>query len=275
MPWQRIYIVVAILCTLALRDGYTHRGARAGLPDPVQYWMDLAGDTVTAAVFLLATQILALNLEPAAALPSCVLYYGSLICLPLISILRAALRPKPNFKAPFEPGMPPQKVYRLIWLLNLLWFVTIFLVVALYTSDVRGSRIDFLRGCLLPFICLLWICVQRNALNRRSKLIIIFKDLAKQALARRLETLPQGLKRHEPLYWWMVVFEVMIFTVPGGSLANELWNWLSGAHGGSFFRTELGVLAFAVSVLTWRYVKQCNRAAARAIKAAIDAPAGL
>jgi hypothetical protein len=69
----------------------------------------------------------------------------------------------------------------------------------------------------------------------------------------------------------MVVLEVIIFMVPGGSLANELWNWLSGARGGSFLRTEMGVLAFAVSVLTWRYVKQSNRAAARALHAAIDA----
>ena len=82
--------------------------------------------------------------------------------------------------------------------------------------------------------------------------------------------LPKGLVKGEPMHWSYVILQGAIFLVMGISLAEALWPWLSGdtTHA-DVFRALGSVVAFATSILSWNYVKESNRAAARVIQAEI------
>ena len=84
-----------------------------------------------------------------------------------------------------------------------------------------------------------------------------------------VEPLPQGMKKGDPLYWWYIALECLIFFMGSANIGVELWKWLYGEAQAGWWRIGTGLIAFVVSVIAWRYVKAANRAAVAAIKAHI------
>ena len=76
-----------------------------------------------------------------------------------------------------------------------------------------------------------------------------------------LGILPRGLAQ----------MEVALFAIGAANIGVELWWWLHGASQAGWYRIGAALLAFVVAVLSWRYLKAANRAAAAAMQAAIDA----
>ena len=70
-----------------------------------------------------------------------------------------------------------------------------------------------------------------------------------------------------------VTFEVLIFAEAAANIAVELWWWLHGTSQAGWYRIGASLIAFVVAVVSWRYVKAANRAAAAALQSAIKAPA--
>ena len=147
------------------------------------------------------------------------------------------------------------------------------MVIMMFVSDQPGSVVDFLRGFLPVPQFAIWIGFQTNRLIRRDYIVRLDTDPVQQARARKKETLPQGMKRGEPLYRWCVTFEILIFAEGAANIAVELWWWLHGTSQAGWFRIGASLLAFVVAVVSWRYVKAANRAAAAALQAAIEAKA--
>ena len=260
----------AILIALTLRDAYTHDDKTS---DASRYCLVSAGDAATAGLFLLVAETLALKISPSLAFPAPVLYHGALVCLPLISTLRMVLRSRPDPEAPFK-GMrlSAKELYKRTWRLNILWMGAFNGLIWQNTSDVPGSWLDYLRGFLPTFTFLIWTLLQRDALGRRDKIETIRTDWKKKMSARMKETLPQGLQGREPFYWWYVALEVLIFVELAAALAEVVWPWFSGqAPDAGFLRPGICLVAFATIVSSWKYVKNSNRAAARALQAEIDA----
>jgi len=73
LPLPLFIVLGAVLGALTLRDAYTHphRGSdvREKQRPGSQYYVDMAGDAVTAAVFLFASQALMLEVSPSLAVP--------------------------------------------------------------------------------------------------------------------------------------------------------------------------------------------------------------
>src|SRR5207302_8283023 len=122
-------------------------------------------------------------------------YHGALICLPLISVLRIVLRPKPEPNSPFKLSeLSAKQLFRMTWRLNVMWMVA-FQGLLLQNVCDCPSNLDKLRGFLPTMTIMVWIAVQRNGLERRDKLVTLFTDLAKQTARRLNATLPAGLKK--------------------------------------------------------------------------------
>jgi hypothetical protein len=270
LPHRLVIALVAVLSALTLRDAYTHDNGRSPVS---QYYLDSAGDAITAFLFLVAAETLALKVSPSLAFPAPVLYRGAIICLPLISTLRMVLRVKPDPQEPF-PGsrMSAEELYRRTWRLNILWLGPFLGVMAENVSDYP-SVLDRFRGSVPLLTFLLWIAVQRDPLSRRSKLVTLFTNLRKQMLGRKKETLAQGIPKGKPFYWLCAGLEALIFLELTASLVEVLWPCLSGRETG-LIRPVISLIAFATSVISWKYVKNANLAAAAALQAEIDAAEG-
>jgi hypothetical protein len=268
-------VLAAVLSALVFRDLYTHHALGAPeleLPPNYEYCVLSAGDAVTTLVFTLASQTLALKYAPNLALPYDVLYYGSVIGMPLTAILRLVLRlkpdPDPTFRGPRRSAI---HVYRRTWVFNILWLTAGYGLICQDVTDDPNSLMDPLRG-LVPLITfLLWILFQRNALNRRNYPVTLFTNVKKQDLERLKETLPQGVKKGQVFYWAARVAEILIFAELAVSMGAGVWPWLSGqqTHGG-LLQIAARVLPFGIAVISWRYVKDANIAAAEALQKEID-----
>jgi hypothetical protein len=267
LPLPLIVAGASMLGALALRDALTYKAARS----QAQYYLDSAGDAAVAGVFLLAAEAMTLNVAPSATLPTPALYRGALVCLPMIPILRMVLRPRPDPESPGEEtGLPAETLYRRTWRMNTLWAGTVNGIVFMTVSDRPNSISDSLgTGGTLLLMGLL-IALQRNALQRRSKIATLFTNVVKQKKVRLKETLAQGIEKHEPLYKWYVAIGWALYFNIARAMAVILWPWLSGDPGATLFRPAAAIVGFAVVVLTWPYVKASNLAAARALQAEID-----
>jgi hypothetical protein len=101
-----------------------------------QYLLEGARDGVTAIVFLLASQVLALKMAPSAALPALILYHGAVAFFPLTMILRMLLRPQPDPETPIDTnGMTPEQVFWAAWKLNALLMTAMWFLCAMNVSD--------------------------------------------------------------------------------------------------------------------------------------------
>jgi hypothetical protein len=264
--WSRTFVaLIVVLLMIIIIDAYIH----GRHPHPRD---GITGAAVTF-VFLLAAEALTLNLAPSLSVPKNLFFKGAFAWLPLLAMFRMLSRPlpQPDPNTPLWPGMSPKWIYWRTVILTFLWFFMFDLVILMFVSDQPNSVVDALRGGLTLATLILWMVPQTDRLARRNKLVTLFTDPEKQALERKKETLPQGMTRGEPLYWWFVTFEVLIFTEAAANIGVELWWWLHGGSQASWFRIGASLLAFVVSAVSWRYVKAANRAAAAALQAAIEA----
>jgi hypothetical protein len=274
-PPALFVVLAAVLSALVFRDLYTHHALGAPerqLPPKYEYCVLSAGDAVATVVFTLAAETLALKYAPSLALPFDALYYGSVIGMPLTAILRLVLRlkpgPNPEFRGPRRSAI---HVYRRTWAFNILWLIADYGLICQDVTDDPNSLMDPLRGSVPLVTFLFWILFQRNALNRRNYPVTLFANVEKQDLERLKETLPQGIKKGQVFYWAARVAEVLIFAELAVSMGAGVWPWLSGqqTHGG-LLQIAPRVLAFGTAVLSWKYVKEANIAAAEAIQEEID-----
>jgi hypothetical protein len=122
------FLVGLVLLALVTRDGYLlHRLPKPenDVPPALQYTLDSAGDAGFAGLFALVAQCLMLEFSPPAALPAAFLWQGAVICLPLIFALKMHFRAKPDPKKPFHgKETDPDKIYRKVWWLTILWWMT-------------------------------------------------------------------------------------------------------------------------------------------------------
>jgi len=140
--------LAVIMITLTFRDAYTHN---QNAPPAFQYYLDSAGDAAAASLFLIASQILARLISPSMALPAQLMYRGMLVCMPLLATLRMVFRQRLDSGASFQgPGWTAEQIYRRIWLLNALWLVLFYGVIAQTVTDRPNYFPDFLRG--LPIV---------------------------------------------------------------------------------------------------------------------------
>jgi hypothetical protein len=275
-PPALFFVLAAVLSALVFRDLYTHRSLGAPekeLPPNYEYCVLSAGDAVATLVFTLASQTLALKYSPNLALSNDALYYGAVVCLPLTAILRLVLRLKPNPGPSNGSARSARHIFIRTWVFNALWLGVFYGLVMQDVSDDPNSLIDPLRGGVPLVTFVGWILCQRNPLDRRNHFITIFTDLEKQRLSRQKETIFQGVKRGDPLYWTTRALEVLLFVELALSMCAGVWPWISGqqTHGG-FLQIGARVLSFGVAVLSWKYVKRANIAAAEALQEAIDTP---
>jgi hypothetical protein len=71
-----------------------------------------------------------------------------------------------------------------------------------------------------------------------------------------------------------VLTELLLFAQLAAALAHIVWPWLSGqAPDEGLLRPLFSIVAFGTVVVSWKYVKNSNRAAARALQGEIDAAA--
>ena len=265
LPMTQAVLLAAVFCALAYRNAYTHHDLKFKCNPVARYYLDSAADGAIAGLFLLAAEALMLYTAPELALPRPAFYRGALVCLPMIAILRAVLRPKPDARLPFSSKMPAEKIYKTIWRLNVLWMGTFNGIVMLTVSDRKNSLPDFLRG-LLPLVTMgVWHAMQRNALNRKE-FITLGKYLYDRKDRRLASRLPAGLGRHDPLYRWYIALEGLIFVQIAASMVTVLWPWLTGrAADPTIARPAAAILGFAAALMSWTYVKRSNREAALAL----------
>jgi hypothetical protein len=269
LPIPLILTLISILGALLLRDALTYKAPRS----EAQYYIDLAGDAAVAGVFLLAAEAMTLTVAPLAALPSPVLYRGALVCLPMIPILRMALRPRPDPEMPSQgSGVPAETRYKRTWRLNLLWAGTVNALVFMTLSNRPNSIADFLQMSSTVIWFGLLATLKRNALGR-MKFQTLFTNRTKQDKEHKKNLLPKVVEKSDPLYGWYVAIGAILYFKLAQAMVMILWPWLSGDPDATFLRPAVAMVAFAVAVLTWRYVKLSNIAAARALQAEIDGPA--
>jgi len=263
-----LFALFSVLVALAFRDMYTHR---KNVSPEAQYYLVTAGDAAVAGVFLLVSQGLAVIAAPSMALPAQALYRGLIVALPLISIIRMVLRPKPeelDGPQPLSdsPQIPAKKLYRTMRTLNFLWLMTFYGVILQGVTDKHNYLPDKLRGFLPLFTLNLWIAMQADDLCRRDNLVTLLTNLKERALRQMASRLPQGVKKTEVNYSSFIALQVFMFGLMVLQLFGSIEPFLLGQPlMQSIWHAIGGILAFAASVLSWKYVKAANRAAVRAL----------
>ncbi len=255
--------LMVVLLAFVIRDAYIY--------GQENYPTDGITDAALALIFLLADETLTLQWAPALAMPKAVFFKGAAACLPLLVMFRMLSRPlpQPDPNTPLWPGMPPERIYWRMARLNVLWIFMFYFSIAMFEVD-GPSKIDVLRGFLPGMMFATWIAVQTNRLARRNFIEQLNTDPRRLRLSRMVETLPQGLKSGDPLYYWYIALESLIFLMGGANIGVELWKWLYGEAQSGWWRISTSLIAFVVAVVAWRYVKAANRAAVAAIRAAMS-----
>jgi hypothetical protein len=269
-------IIASILIALVFRNAYTHLellGPDDEPPPRSRYNVDRGGDAVTMMVVLLGTQTLALKYAPSALLPWPDLVRGTAICAPLISILRISLRPVPDPEPERDASRrSATHIYIRTCVLNALWTLSVYGLIAQDVTDDPSSVLDWLRGGVPLVTALLIIVCGRNGLIRRDTLTTLFTSPRKQKLTRWKETLMQPVRPGQVGYGMCVTFEYLLFAELAVSMVTGVWPWLSGqTHEGSFLHVASHLLAFGISVVSWKHLKKANYDAADDLQKAIDA----
>ena len=280
LPLPLVIVLGAVLGALTLRDAYTHphRGSdvREKQRPGSQYYVDTAGDAVTAAVFLFSSQALMLEVSPSLAVPGRAFLRGALVCLPLLSIVRMLLRPRPDPTTPSKgSNMSAEAIYKMTWRLNILWMMACFFTL-LTSRDAIPALIpgrDFLIGFICPPTFGLWIRLQYDVLSHGGR-IEDSREHKKKEKARKKESLMKGVDKSNPLYPAYAVMEALFFLLLAIPVAIAVWQWLSGRQTEmDFLRLASHVVVFGTLVLSWSYVKSANRTAALALQEEIERPA--
>jgi hypothetical protein len=265
---QALFLVAGLLA-LTLRDAWAHHDAKDAMePLPERrYCIDSAKDAAVVLISVLASQALMLETSPEIALPQAALCRATAVFVPLIGIVRMALRPKPAPQFPFRmTHLSAETLYRRTWFLNGLWIAALSGVCAMSSTDVANNPWDFLRGGLiLPSYGVLF-AIQRRTLLQRTLVVTIFTNVRRLVLGDRKRNLAPGLKKGEPGWRWYVAMHIVVFAQLLLAVVGQLSPWLSGEDPG-FTRPAVALIGLAATVLSWRHVMASNRAAARAIEA--------
>jgi hypothetical protein len=264
---QALFVVAGMLA-LTLRDAWTYQDPThplQALPER-RYYIDSAKDAAVVLLSVLASQALMLETSREIALPQTALCRATAIFLPLVAIVRMALRPKPDPKLPFRKmNLSAESLYRRTWFLNGVWIAVFSGVCAMSTSDVDNNPWDFLRGALIPSTYGVLFAIQRRTLLQRTFVVTIFTNVRKLVLGRNRKMLAYELKKGELGWQWYIAIHIVVFAQAVLALVGQLSPWLSGEDPG-FTRSAVALIGFAATVLSWRYVMASNRAAARAIE---------
>lgn len=263
-PTPALISLGAVMLAMTLRDAYTHNEQA---PPFFQYYLSSAGDATAATLFLIASQILAGKLSPAMALPGQLMYRGLFVCMPLLATLRMVLRPRPAGGKSFEgKRWSAEQVYMRIWVLNLLWLVLFWVVVAQTVTDRRNYAPDFFRGMLVPVSFGVWVCVARIALRNRVRIETLMRLIRKDEIFRKADSLPQPIAHGEPMFWSSMGAQAVIFLQMGFALLGAAEPFLFGKPlAESLPAAFAAVLGFAVSAMTWKYVQDSNQAAGQTL----------
>lgn len=211
LPLPLLIVLGAILSALTLRDAYTHpfRGSVLDVPNETPrgespLYVDFAGDAATAAVFLLASHTLMLQVLPTLAMPSDFLFRGAVICLPLLATLRMILRPSPHSGRSFErSNLSAEQMYRRTQWLNVLWAVAACATIAT-NADAVAAPLPA-RGFLVTFVPIatigLWFRLQQNAfvISRICRLAGAFLSLDDATVSRGTLAVAQRARRRAGL----------------------------------------------------------------------------
>jgi len=203
LPWSAACAHAAIMITLICRDAYTFHFVEPNRPQSwKKYHVDSTVDGVVAGVVLLGSQMLWLKFAPSLALPAAVLFRGAVVGLPLISAARAALRPKPDPKLPFDANFDDaDAVYKRVWWLNVLWLFAFYALMLENASDKPGNPMDFVRGWMF-YPLVVWNVLQSDMLSRKCTIETLFMNHQVNKLRRMQAWLAQGMKKGQPLYGW-------------------------------------------------------------------------
>jgi hypothetical protein len=267
-PRAAFYVLGAVLVALAFRDSFTHQDE--ALPEN-QYYLDSAGDAAVAGIFVIASQGLAVVALPSMALPAQVMYRGLLVSMPLVATLRMVLRPRPapedSGGSTKQPRLPARKLYRKTRWLNFLWLVTVYGVVVQSVSDKHGYFPDVLRGVLPVVSFIAWKASQVDDLCRRDNLITLFTSIRGKAFRRMRGNLAAGPPQTKDVnYSTFRFFQLSLLGVIALSLFAAVEPFLFGEPLMlSIWRAAGAVLGFVAAALSWKHVKETNRAAARAL----------
>jgi hypothetical protein len=264
---QALFLVAGLLA-LTLREAWAHhdpKDALQALPER-QYCIESAKDAAVVLISVLASQALMLETSPEIALPQAALCRATAVFVPLIAIVRMALRPKPDPQFPFRAtNLSAEAIYRRTWFLNGLWIAAFSGVCAMSSSNVDNNPSDFLLGALiLPSYGVLF-AIQRRTLLQRTFVVTIFTNVRKLVLGDKTRTLAQGLKKGELGWRWYIAMHIVVFAQLLLAVAGQLSPWLSGEDPG-ITRPAVALIGLAATVLSWRHVIASNRAAARAIE---------
>jgi hypothetical protein len=267
-PSAAALLVGLVLFGLVARDGYLHRKKlRKDSPPMVQYGVDSVGDAATAGLFTLVAQILMKEFTPPSALPFELLWRGSVICLPMIFVLKMMFRAKPDPNKPFHgEEVDPEKIYRKVWSLTILWWATFVGVCFANVTDIPNYWPDFLRTFIPTVSFGVWIAIQKDSLGRFNKIRSLFTDVEKVERGRKLANLAKGLRPGEPFYVGYVVIRIFMFVLIGLSLADAVLPLLTGQSVQASLVQAVGaMITGAASLLSWKYVQEAHRAAAQAL----------
>ena len=264
--WPAPFVaLLTIMLMFVIRDAY--------IEGRVPYRTAGILDAALVMIALQTDEALTIQWIPSLAMPHEVWFKASVACLPLLTMIRMLSRqmpePDPNT---LWPGLEPERIYWKLVRLNLAWIFMFYFSIMMFVAD-GPTYIDNLRGYLPGWMFVTWIMVQTNRLARRNSILQLNTDPRLQRLSRMVETLPQGMKRKDPLYWWYVVLECMIFFMASANIDVELWAWLQAEPAGGptpFWRITTSLIAFVVSVVSWRYIKAANVAGVAEIRAAMD-----
>src|SRR5438132_11829178 len=179
--------------------------------------------------------------------------------------MRSRQLTQPGRDAPLWAGMQPERIYWKMVRLNVLWIFMFYFSIMMFVAD-GPSYIDDARGFLPAFMFSTWMMVQTNRLTRRNRVESLRTDPRRLRLSRMVETLPQGMKKSESLYWWYIALQGLLFFMGAANIGVELWNWLHGESPAGWWRIGTALIAFVISVVAWRNFKAANRAAVAAIK---------
>jgi hypothetical protein len=153
-----------------------------------------------------------LETSPEIALPQAALCRATAVCVPLIGIVRMALRPKPAPQFPFRMrNLSAEALYRRTWFLNGLWIAALSGVCAMSSTYLANSRWDFLRDVLIVPSDGVLFAIQRRTLLQRTFIVTIFTNVRKLVLGDKTLTLAQGLKKGELGWRWYIAMHVVVF----------------------------------------------------------------
>jgi hypothetical protein len=216
----------------------------------------------------MAAQMFIMQVSPASALPTTNLLRGAVLCTALLFTLKLAFRQKLDPNAPLiDPNMPPEAIHKHVKRLNRLWLAVYCGVVWANTTDIPYYWLDAVRGWEPIFTFNFWWLMQKDLIGRFDNLRVRISKIEETDIGAKIANLAKGLQPGEPFYVGYILVEVLMYLIIAVSVADAAIPWLSGdpSHA-SFFRVLSATVSGVTAILSWQYVKESNRAAAKVMR---------